>query len=308
MANYKRYGIAAATLAVILLTGQLMQLSSAQKQANLADVKSMPLPVELRDITLTAADGATIKTAALGSALPASPSGALPEMSQDCKVKMQAVPKAAALVELVLAAPCAPSERVVIHHNGMMFAELTDPSGALQVSVPALAENAVFIASFAGGEGAVASTSVEDIALFDRAAVQMQGQLGIALHAHEFGAGYDEAGHIWREAPGEIAKGAKGIAGFLLQLGDPTLESPLMAEVYSFPTGFAKQLGTVALSVDIEITSANCGKDIEAQTLQTSRGQQITVQTLDMSMPGCEAAGDFLMLKNLVNDMKVAFN
>jgi hypothetical protein len=27
-----------------------------------------------------------------------------------------------------------------------------------------------------------------------------------------------------------------------------------------------------------------------------------------MSMPTCDAVGDFLMLKKLVNDMKVAFN
>ena len=50
------------------------------------------------------------------------------------------------------------------------------------------------------------------------------------------------------------------------------------------------------------------GPVLEAQTLQTSRGAQITVQTLDMSIPACDAIGDFLMLKNMVNDMKVAFN
>ena len=70
----------------------------------------------------------------------------------------------------------------------------------------------------------------------------------------------------------------------------------------------AKEIGDIALSVDIEITASNCYKDIEAQTLQTSRGEKIAVHTLDMSMPTCDAVGDFLMLKKLVNDMKVAFN
>ncbi|MCV2892546.1 hypothetical protein [Lentibacter sp. XHP0401] len=308
MPDYKRYAIAGATMATILLTGQVMQMTSGKKHVSAADVQAMPLPVALSDIKLTAAEEEAIVTASLDSTVSASQGAEQPKVSDACKVGMTATPMAAALVNLELSAPCAPNERVVIHHNGMMFAEVTDDAGMFTTTIPALSETSVFIASFASGEGAVANAKVEEISSFDRAVVQMQGNLGVGLHAREFGAAYGEKGHIWREAPGEIADGATGFGGFLIQLGDASLESPLMAEVYSFPSGFAKEIGSVELSVDIEITAANCNKDIEAQTLQTSRGAQITVQTLDMSMPACDAVGDFLMLKKMVNDMKVAFN
>jgi len=166
----------------------------------------------------------------------------------------------------------------------------------------------VFIASLAGGAGAVANVTVEEIFSYDRAVVQMQGNSGIGLHAREFGAEYGDPRHIWSERPGDIVDGVTGHGGFLIQLGDSSLENPLVAQIYTFPSGMAKEIGDIALSVDIEITASNCDKDIEAQTLQTSRGEKIAVQTLDMSMPTCDAVGDFLMLKKLVNDMKVAFN
>ncbi len=196
----------------------------------------------------------------------------------------------------------------MIHHNGMMFSEVTDAGGRLLIDVPALSEQATFIASFASGDGAVATTTVEELNGFDRAVVQMQGNSGIGLHAREFGADYGETGHIWAGQAGNVVDGVTGHGGFLIQLGDATLENPLVAEVYSFPSAIAKEVGEVALSVDIEITQANCETDIEAQTLQTSRGEKLKVQSLDVSMPACDAVGDFLLLKNIVNDMKLAFN
>ncbi|WP_439110946.1 hypothetical protein [Lentibacter sp.] len=308
MPDYKRYGIAGATLATILLTGQIMQVSSGTQQASAADVQAMPLPVAISDITLTAAEESAFVPAAADGSVGIRSGSEQPQTADACKITMSAKPIAAALVDLEMSAPCAPNERVVIHHNGMMFAELTDSAGKFRTTVPALSETAVFIASFAGGEGAVANATVEELSSYDRAVVQMQGNSGIGLHAREFGADYGERGHVWRESPGQVADGVTGYGGFMIQLGNTSLETPLLAEVYSFPTGMAKEIGSVALSVDIEITNANCDQDIEAQTLQTSRGAQITVQTLDMSIPACDAIGDFLMLKNMVNDMKVAFN
>lgn len=308
MPDYKRYGIAGATLATILLTGQVMQMSSGTQRASAADVQAMPLPVALSGITLTAAEEGAIVPASLDSSLDLLSGSDQPETSDTCKITMSAKPIAAALVDLEMSAPCAPNERVVIHHNGMMFAELTDSAGTFKTTVPALSETAVFIASFASGEGAVANATVEELSSYDRAVVQMQGNSGIGLHAREFGADYGDRGHVWRENPAQVADGVTGHGGFMVKLGNTKLENPLLAEVYSFPAAMAKEIGSIALSVDIEITNGNCDQDIEAQTLQTTRGGQITVQTLDMSIPACDAVGDFLMLKNLVNDMKVAFN
>ena len=51
---------------------------------------------------------------------------------------------AAAMVKLKLDAACLPNERLTVHHNGMIFTEATDDKGQLNVTVPALAEEAVF--------------------------------------------------------------------------------------------------------------------------------------------------------------------
>lgn len=313
MPDIKRYGIAGATMATILLTGQVMQMYSPSKSAKVAEIQAMALPVEISDIKLTASGTESdepIVTASLieesGAQLPSSLDE--PSTSDACEISMTAEAKAAALVSLAVDAPCLPNERVVIHHNGMMFAEVTDANGSFETTVPALSEAAVFIASFAAGDGAVASTTVDALKLFDRAVVQAQGPNGISLHAREYGANYGEKGHIWSGQPGSIADAATGDAGFVIQLGDATLENPMTAEIYTFPTAFAKEAGEVALSVDIEITPENCAQDIEAQTLQANAGGPVKVQNLDMSMPDCSVTGDFLVLNNLVNNLKVASN
>ena len=79
-----------------------------------------------------------------------------------------------------------------------------------------------------------------------------------------------------------------------------------MAQVYTFPSAMAEESGNVELSVEIEVTNSNCGLEIEAQALQVKAGAQPKVQTLDLTMPDCDAVGDFLVLKNLVDDLKVA--
>ena len=261
-------------------------------------------------IAIPEADEAPLEVSLLVDPEPASDPitesrSALQEDAQ-CDISMTATPMAAALVGLDLAAPCLPNERMTLHHSGMMFTDTTDAAGNFQMAVPALSQTAVFIASFANGDGAVASTAVPELADFDRAVVQSGFETGASLHALEFGADYNGAGHIWVNAAGEIADAAVGKGGFMLLLGNPAVSEAITAQVYSFPTGLAARAGDVTLSVEIEVTAANCGKNIEAQTLQTVRDSAPQVHALDVVMPDCDAVGDFLVLNNLVNDLKVA--
>jgi len=82
----------------------------------------------------------------------------------------------------------------------------------------------------------------------------------------------------------------------------------LVAEVYTFPTGTAAKAGDISLSVEAEVSSSNCGREVNAQALQVSTGQRMKVQEVTLFMPDCEAVGDFLVLKNLLNDLKIASN
>ena len=223
-----------------------------------------------------------------------------------CEVTMDAVPAAGAMVDVTLRSPCHASERVTIHHNGLMFTQMLQPDGTLSVTVPALAEQANFIAAFASGDGASAVTEVTSLEFYDRVAVQWKGQAGLQLHAREFDADYFTDGHVWAAASGDLAEAARGEGGFLTRLGRADAPAALMAEVYSFPTGTARSGGAIALSVEAEVTDLNCDQTIAAQTFEKHAEGELRVRDMTLEMPGCDSVGDFLVLKNLVEDLKVA--
>ncbi|MFW2545529.1 translocase [Primorskyibacter sp. 2E107] len=229
-----------------------------------------------------------------------------PEIGFACDTSMDATTTAGAMVSLRLDATCHASERVTIHHQGMMFTEVMQPDGILNITVPALTENALFIASFTNGEGATASAVVNSLPFYDRIAVQWKGETGLQLHAREFDADYFTSGHIWSGAAGDLAAAAAGESGFLVRLGQSDAPEALIAEVYTFPSGTAKKSGDVTLSVEAEVTNGNCSRQIEAQTLDLRAGGTLRVGDLTLEIPECDSVGDFLVLKNILADLKVA--
>lgn len=232
--------------------------------------------------------------------------GAETSLEMACEITMDASPEPGAIVSLALDAPCMTDERFVLHHNGMMFSAMTDQDGQAALNVPALTENAIFIASFGNGDGAVAQQTVEDLNKFGRVVVQWKGDTGLGLHAREFEAEYYSSGHIHAEAKGALENLQRGTGGFLQRFGTRTGFDPLIAEVYSFPVNQNRKDGTVYMSVEAEVTALNCGLDVEAQTLEIREGADIRIQDLTLFMPKCDAVGDFLVLKNLVEDMTLA--
>ena len=229
-------------------------------------------------------------------------------LAENCEVSAQATALPGALVNISLDASCAPNERLTVHHNGMIFTETTDDAGRLTFSVPALAEEAVFILAFSSGDGAVTQVNVPDIADFDRTVLQWRGQSGFELHALEFGAGYGDSGHVWSGADQNIAGLLSGENGVIFRLGDSLSVEPLMAEVYTYPSAKSARAGIVDLSIEAEITSTNCGLEIEAKSLEKLASGQIETHDLTLSVPDCDAIGSFLVLNNLVTDLKVASN
>jgi len=226
-----------------------------------------------------------------------------PEMPRvGCDVNATATPGALAMVTLDISAPCFTNERVTVHHNGMMFTQVTDEAGHLLVDVPALSDRAVFIISFGDGKGTVALTSVPDLANYKRVVVQWSGKAGFEIHAREFGAAYGETGHVWS---GAASDGKNGV-GFVTRLGNSDTLAPQMAEIYTFPSEANSVSGIVALSVEAEVTQANCGRDISAQSLEFRDRSPLRTRDLVLTMPDCSALGDFLVLNNLVDNLKIA--
>jgi hypothetical protein len=234
------------------------------------------------------------------------PSVAPLSVAPDCPTTMTATAAPAAMVDLVLLAPCAPDTRVTIHHQGMMFSVLTDPEGAARLRVPALAESAVFMADLGEADGAVAVTTVPDLGDYDRAVLQWQGLTGPEIHALEFGAAYSDEGHVWHGAARDPGAALRGDGGFLVRLGDGQGLNPLMAEVYTYPSGLGRLAGQVALSVEAPVTADNCGSRLQAQTIQVSPGAAPFAFDLDLTVPSCDAVGQYLLLHNMLLDLTLA--
>ncbi|UWQ79252.1 hypothetical protein K3725_18470 [Leisingera sp. S132] len=61
------------------------------------------------------------------------------------------------------------------------------------------------------------------------------------------------------------------------------------------------------MTAEAEVTGRNCGQDIIAQALRLTGGR-LTSRDLVMVMPDCEAQRSFLVLNNLLEDLKIAAN
>ena len=314
---------AVGTLACAVGIGYVMQSSDTAQQRYGAGEAQLPVAdngalLEVEGITLTSAalespmalptlDDRVVKAAA-PQGLPPAPKNHSAAIPATCDIIAEAHAVAAAMVKLTLDAACLPDERLTVHHNGMIFTEVTDEQGQLSVTVPALAEEAVFILAFGNGDGAVAQTSVPELSDFNRVVLQWKGTAGFELHAREFGADYGEAGHVWSGAPRDMTAAVLGEGGYMTRNGDIEASEPLMAEVYSFPVAKAGQEGDVALSVEAEVSEANCGLEIEAQALELRGDDPVKTQNLTLAVPDCDAVGNFLVLNNLLQDLKVAQN
>ena len=289
------------TLALALGIGFSMQYNAATRDVqstSLSVVEESQNELVLRDIRLTSTVNLDAPEQASRGQLPE------PAFSEqvDCAVSAQATPEPKAIVSLTFSAPCNSGERVTIHHSGLMFTETTDGDGVLSMKVPALVEDAVYIVELASGSGAVAATKVSDLDKVHRVALQWTGRGGFEIHAREFGADYGQSGHVWSGAD------STGPSSQVLRLGDTAQLLPRMVEVYSFARDMTENNGTVALSIEAEISSSNCGREISAQTLEIRGDQGLRTRDLVLSMPNCNAIGDFLVLNNLVEDLKIAAN
>ncbi|WP_407494075.1 translocase [Pseudooceanicola sp. MF1-13] len=237
---------------------------------------------------------------------PASADLTEPMASDDCIVDLIGETRAAAMISLNLSAPCHSNARVSVQHGNLTFTIATDDAGLAQFEMPALSEKSLVIATMDDGNAAAVEVEVDTLSFYDRAVVQWQGDAGIELHAREFGADYDSDGHVWSGAPRDASVAARGIGGFVTTLGDPAVDNASLAEVYTFPTGTATAQGDIELTVEVAVTEGNCGRPVTAQVIEVSEGIVEKLSELDVTLPDCDAVGDFLLLKNLVEDLKIA--
>ena len=307
------------TVFLAAATGQLMQSGpnlfpkATAAPVELAKIDPLPKPAMLaeptRIVTLAGSTGGATPALDPKRAAPrlGTPSP-LPRAVLDCTPKLTLAAEPAAMVHLALIAACNGNARVVIRHAGLVVTGLTDSNGKLDISVPAFAEAATFAVSLPGDTAVTGEIAVPSLGSYDRVAVQWQGDDAFQLHAFEFGADYGDAGHVWVKAARNPAFALQATGGFLTELGAASVTLPMLAQIYTYPSANSQQSGVVRLTVEAEISKTTCGRDLLGETLQADAGVPVKVVDLTLAMPACDAAGGFVVLKNLLPDVKIAAN
>ena len=196
---------------------------------------------------------------------------------------------ARAMLRVTLSAPCFPNERVVISHSGLTVAVATDKAGDLDLMLPALAAEATVNVRIGTEEVMSATHDITGLDALSRVAVQWEGAEGFHLSAFENGAAFGMPGHVSATQPRDRATSD---GGFLTVLGDPAVDHPMLAEVYTAPV--ATRVDDIV--VEAEVSAATCGRALDGAMLRMAPGATVQSEPLSFAMPGCDAVGDFLML------------
>lgn len=257
------------------------------------DGAGLDLPLDslpVADVILAAAPTARLPASAADT-MPPAPARAAPA----CTPALSLSAEPGAMIALALAAPCAPLARVVVRHEGLAFTARTDAEGALALSLPALAVQARVRATLPGNDWVAAEVAVPEAARMLRVGLQWMGPDHFELHAFEGGAGWDDAGHV-------RAGSAPGM-GTVVSLGTGEVERPLFAEIYSLPRDRAAE---VRLQVEAPVTAATCGREMLAETIAMRGAAPVTLVDLAVTMPECDALGDFVVLPGLFEELRLA--
>lgn len=300
-----------AVVAVALAAGHLVQTIAARKgvtPAPAAALSDAAKPVEV--VQLAATNDPVPDPTPPQPVLPPIAMGVLPAPvlvpepaplpmekveADPCAVTFDLMVDAGAMLGLTLLAPCHPAERVVLRHAGLAVTAMTTANGALFLTLPALESAARVQVNFADGIKAEAALAVPELVALRRFGVQWQGEDAFQLFSYEGGT------TVSASNAGMAPIGSAEVAGgFLTVLGDVAAPNPLLAQIYTFPA-----LGSADVVVEAAVTPATCGREILGETLASVAGS-VTVTELTLAMPECDAAGGFLVLKNLVPDLTLA--
>lgn len=278
------------------------------------DLAGAPVSAEVGAVVLTAGPVPTATTQSEAQAQAAPNPATIIEPSSDstvalsplglpCGLSVSAEAMPAAMVALDVMEPCAPDTRVDITHGALRFSARTDAMGLLTLDIPALETPAFFTVRLATGAEETALAGLPDLIEHARVAITWEGDTGLQLHGYMGDAAFGDAGHVWQDNPGSIATASISAGGFLSVLGDPSIDQPQLAQVFTIPRRLREDLSLV---VEVPITGTNCGQPVRAQSIQITPGGPVETRPVTLTIPGCDAVGEFLMLQNLFLDLRLA--
>jgi len=233
---------------------------------------------------------------------------ALSPFGLPCGLSVSTTASEGAMVALDIMDPCQPHSRVIIEHSGLNLTGRTDVMGLLTMDVPVFENPAFFTVRMPDGTSDSSLALVPDLDSYYRVGLQWNEDRALELHAMEFGATYGDPGHIWLDHAGSIDRAVSGEGGFVMQVGSADVDNPMLAQIYSFPRDTLDDTGNVRLTIEAPVTETNCGQDTLARTLELEEDGRVSVIELTFTLPGCDAVGDYLVLQNLLHDLRVASN
>ncbi len=274
-----------AVVAVAMAAGHLAQTLAAHQLPAVAAAARQGLPIHIVQLSSGGGDEAPWT----GPAPAIATTAACP-----VDLSLNALPQA--MLSVRLTAPCRQGERVVLHQAGLAVTGRVGADGKLTATLPAFTAEGAVAVLFADGSRVDQSLTMPDATAFKRFGVQWQGAEAFRLHGMENGADFDQPGDISRQNPVG--------AGFLTVLGDASVPNPLLAQVYTYPVDTTVKSEIV---LEAAVLPGTCGHDLLADVLTSQSGQAQTTD-LTLAMPDCSGVGDFLVLKNLASDLKIAAN
>jgi len=208
-----------------------------------------------------------------------------------CGPSLHVAPAEAGLVRVAVHAPCHAGEVVEVTYGPLEFAERLSVRGTLQARVPRLARGANISARIEG-------TLLEAEAPVKGHIAEVSGlvwssPLALSLAAFEFGAGPG--------GPGHLTAGSGNGAGRVLRLGDAALGP--VTEFYVGPETAGP--GVVRLHVMARPTAAGCTGE-QPLTAFRSGPRTLTVRDIRLRLGPCDGNPEFILLKNLLEDLKIA--
>lgn len=227
---------------------------------------------------------------------------------EGCATVLSANREPAAMVALEVLSPCNRNQDFVVSHNGMQVSEQTNRSGEAVVRLPALVTDAEFSVAFDNVFKDSVSIFVPELRRYDRAVLQWASRDNMRLHALENGAQIGESGHVWSASLHNAEDTRAGLNGFIVYLGNTDAEIPYQAEIYTFPAGQMNRDGGVDLRVGVTVTPENCGREIDASTIQTNAGQTLVKTEITTKMPPCDQVGEVVLLRDQFIDLTLASN
>lgn len=291
-----------ALLAIALAAGHLVQTLAAHKAAAPRQ-SAIKAPVHVVQLSSTPDETGLTPPRPATVTLPQSPDAhnmpaPLPPQPQsaDCAPRMQLRAAAGAEVVVQVSAPCDAGAEVVLNHAGLAVSERIGSAGQLVLQMPALDSAGRFTLRLPDGRAASAALPIPDLAGVRRFAVQWTGKAGFILHGLENGATFGGAGDM---SPGQT--GSAGAGGWISLLGDASVEAPRMAQIYTYPADPA----TAEVVLEAPVSAASCGRVMQGQTIVSAAGTAVPTE-LALTMPDCSAVGDFLVLKNLDQNVTLA--